>query len=97
MFTILVPLIALVLWIAMWVFGLHPEQRARAEAKRAARAVARLARQQRIEAERQRREWHEIVKKQRARGDAGFANEADATEALSGRGGRRSNLDERWF
>lgn len=97
MFTILLPLAWLCILIVMWIFGWLPDQRARADARKAAKSASRLARRQRIEAERQRREWHEIVKKQQARGHAGFANEAEASEALSGRGGRRSNLDERWF
>lgn len=97
MFTILVPLAVLVIALFMNFFGLTPEQQAKAQAKRAARAAAKLARQQRIEIERQRQEWRAFVEEQKADGSAGFADEAEAMDALGGRGGRRSNLDDRWF
>jgi hypothetical protein len=97
MLSILVPLAALVIAVFMTLFGLTPEQQAKAEAKRTARAMAKLAREQRIEVERQRREWRAVVEGQKADGSAGFADESEAMDALGGRGGRRSNLDDRWF
>ena len=97
-------MIAVVLWlgvlcvvVVMNVLGLMPEQRARRQAQRQARQAARLARLRELEAERQRREWYDLVAAQKTRGDAGFAGQAEAIEVLSGRGGRRSNLDDRWF
>jgi len=38
-----------------------------------------------------------LVQGQMARGRAGDATEAQAHEALRGRGGRANKLDERWF
>lgn len=45
----------------------------------------------------QQRKWFEAVKRQKARGHAGFASEAEARAALSGKGGRPSKLDGRKF
>ena len=45
----------------------------------------------------QQQEWLEEVRRQNSRGQAGFANEAEARDALNGRGGRPSNLDRRKF
>src|SRR4051794_23944490 len=45
----------------------------------------------------QQQKWLEAVERQKARGDAGFASEADAQAALRGKGGRPSKLDDRWF
>jgi hypothetical protein len=45
----------------------------------------------------QQQEWLEEVRRQNSRGQAGFANEAEARAALNGKGGRPSNLDRRKF
>ena len=97
MFSILIPFAALIFVVFMNLFGLTPEQQAKAEAKRAEREAKKLARRLRCEAERQRREWRAFVERQKADGSARFADEREALDALGGRGGRRSNLDDRWF
>jgi hypothetical protein len=63
---------------------------ARTQARRKARADERASRAQQ-------RKWFEAVERQKARGEAGFASEAEARAALRGRGGRPSTLDDRWF
>jgi ATPase subunit of ABC transporter with duplicated ATPase domains len=71
-----------------------------AEARRAREATKRAA-QKAIDDERasvrQQQEWYEAVARQKARGHAGFASEAEARAALRGKGGRPSNLDGRKF
>jgi hypothetical protein len=76
--------------LGLWVSGLSGQQRARRRAAASARAAERESRQQQ-------REWFEAVARQKARGHAGFAGEAEAREALSGKGGRPSNFDRRKF
>jgi|ERR1019366_2767230 hypothetical protein len=73
-----------------WLFGLGSQARARKEEEAKRRAYERAVR------ERQ-REWYEIVAREKSRGTAGFASEAEARAALSGKGGRKSNLDRRRF
>jgi hypothetical protein len=97
MITIAVLLAVFFYQLAMILLGLTPEQRALAQAKRTARMTERTARANERASRRQQREWHEAVARQRSRGHAGFADEAAARAALKGRGGRPSNLDERWF
>ncbi|MBN8899746.1 MAG: hypothetical protein BGO51_08105 [Rhodospirillales bacterium 69-11] len=97
MFSILIPLAVLIFMCIERLLGLTPEQRAEAKAKRAEREAKKLARQLRFEAERQRREWRALVERQMADGSARFADERESLDALGGRGGRRSNLDDRWF
>src|SRR4051812_36668392 len=63
---------------------------ARGRAARQARAGERASR-------RQQKTWFEAVERQKARGDAGFASEAEAQAALRGKGGRQSKLDDRMF
>jgi hypothetical protein len=45
----------------------------------------------------QQQAWFEEVARQKARGQAGFASEAEARAALRGKGGRNSKLDGRKF
>jgi len=68
-------------------------KRARAEQRRAERA-SRQAERQAAELARERLRR---VEEQMARGKAGDATEAQAREALQGRGGRPNKLDERMF
>jgi hypothetical protein len=86
---------------AMKLLGLTPEQRAAAQMQRMARDAERWrkleARANERASRRQQREWFEAVARQKARGQAGFADEAAARAALGGKGGRPSNLDQRWF
>jgi hypothetical protein len=97
--------IAVLLLMVFWelgkvLLGLTPEQQAAAELKRLRRQQrkAERLRQSEIAAfQRQQQEWFERVKRQQARGRAGFADEAAARAALRGRGGRPSSLDDRWF
>jgi hypothetical protein len=72
------------------LFGSGSERRARARAARKARADERASREQQ-------QKWFEAVARQKARGEAGFASEAEARVALRGKGGRPSALDDRWF
>ena len=51
---------------------------------------------ERASLERQRR-WLEFAEAQKSRGKAGNATPEQAHDALSGRGGRRSDLDDKWF
>ena len=91
-------LAALFFWqLLMTLLGLTPEQQAAAQAKRMARDAERAARAHERASRRQQREWYEAVERQKSRGHAGFADEAAARAALRGRGGRPSNLDDRWF
>jgi hypothetical protein len=83
--------------LVMNLLGLTPEQQAAAQAKRMARDAERAARVQDRASRRQQQEWYEAVARQKSRGHAGFADEAAARDALRGRGGRPSNLDDRWF
>jgi hypothetical protein len=83
--------------LVMNLLGLTPEQRAAAQARRMARDAERAARAHERASRRQQREWYEAVARQKSRGHAGFADEAAARAALRGRGGRPSNLDDRWF
>ena len=66
------------------------ELKAQRQQQKAARAAERasLARQQR---------WLEEVQREQSRGSARDATEAEALEALRGRGGRHSDLDNRRF
>ena len=73
-----------------FLLGVGSEQRARARAARKARADERASREQQ-------RKWFEAVERQKARGEAGFASEAEAQAALRGKGGRPSKLDDDWF
>lgn len=66
------------------------EKRARARAVKDARKAERAS-----QAQRQR--GLDEVRRQMARGDAGDATQEDARAALRGSGGRRSELDDRWF
>jgi Outer membrane efflux protein len=62
------------------------------------KAKARQAEQRaRSEAEAQRREWRELVERQKVRGEAGNASYEEAAEALRGAGGRPNPLDQRKF
>jgi hypothetical protein len=72
--------------LGQWMVGMTEPQCARRRAAAHER-----------ESRRQQREWFEAVARQKARGEAGFASEAQAREALSGKGGRASNLDRRRF
>jgi hypothetical protein len=90
-------LVLLIVRIGMVLLGLTPEQRAAALAKRIARAAEDKAREDERASRKQQLEWFEAVAQQRARGHAGFANEAEAHAALAGKGGRPSNLDGRKF
>jgi hypothetical protein len=97
----MITIAALAAWfviaLVMNLLGLTPEQRQAAQAKRAARDAERERRAYERASRRQQREWREEVERQRAKGKAGFADEAAARDALRGRGGRPSNLDDRWF
>jgi Tfp pilus assembly protein PilX len=97
MITIAVLLVLFFWQLAMTLLGLTPEQRAAAQARRTARNTERTARAHERASRQQQRQWHEAVARQKARGHAGFADEAAARAALRGRGGRPSNLDDRWF
>lgn len=96
-FTVFVLLCFLVFDTVVLLLGLSPEQRARRQARRMAREAAIQARRNQREAQRLRQEWYELLRRQQERVNAGFANEAEAIDALRGRGGRRSTLDDRMF
>jgi hypothetical protein len=70
------------------------------EKRRLEKQLAQLQRQLN-EQEKQSRErqrlWRAEVERQMADGQAGNASQEDATAGLSGSGGRRSELDDRWF
>jgi predicted rRNA methylase YqxC with S4 and FtsJ domains len=51
----------------------------------------------RREAEAQRKEWRELVERQKTRGEAGNTSYEEAAEALRGAGGRPNPLDQRKF
>jgi hypothetical protein len=72
--------------LVRWMLRLNP----RARAMREARAGERASR-------RRQQQWLDDVRRQKARGEAGDATQADARAALRGRGGRRSALDDRYF
>jgi hypothetical protein len=74
----------------LWLLGLRPAQRARKRAAIKAREDERASREQL-------RQWREEAARQMFEGTAGFAGEAEAQAALSGRGGRKSPLDGRKF
>jgi hypothetical protein len=74
----------------LWLFGLRSVQRARRRAAIKARDDERASREQL-------RQWREEAARQMFDGTAGFADEAEAQAALSGRGGRKSPLDGRKF
>jgi hypothetical protein len=93
MLEVLVYLILFVFEVGAWVFGMTPAQRQRAHEKE----VARKMRDNERASRRQQQEWLAEVRRQKSRGSAGFADEAAARAALRGRGGRPSNLDDRWF
>jgi hypothetical protein len=63
---------------------------ARARARGRARADERTSR-------RRQQQWLDGVRRQKARGEAGDATQDEARAALRGRGGRQSELDERFF
>jgi hypothetical protein len=73
--------------------GVWNAEKARSDRAQAARKALEDERASRA----QQRQWYEAVARQQARGHAGFASEAEARAALSGRGGRPSNLDGRKF
>src|SRR3954454_482517 len=74
----------------MFLFRMGSLSAARGRAARKARADERASREQQ-------QKWLEAVERQKARGDADFASEAEARAALRGKGGRPSKLDDRWF
>lgn len=76
--------------LGWWLCGLGSQARARKEEEAKKRAYERAVREQQ-------RHWYEKVAREMARGTAGFAGEAEARAALSGKGGRKSNLDRRRF
>ena len=90
LFNALLAVEALVFWLLRKVL-------AASAMKRMARDTARQARADQRASRRRQQEWFEAVARQRARGHAGFASEAEARSALAGRGGRPSNLDRRRF
>ena len=79
----------------LWQYSAIARERKQQEKlqKQAMRDARVAERESRAQQER----WLEIVQQQNARGNAGDAEEADAVDALRGSGGRRSNLDDRWF
>lgn len=76
--------------LGLWMLGLTSSQRNRRQAERDRVKAERASR-------RQHQHWYRLVEQQKSRGNAGFASEAEAREALRGRGGRQSQLDERFF
>jgi hypothetical protein len=76
--------------LGLWMLGLTASQRDRRRAEQQRAKDERASR-------RQQQHWYALVERQKARGNAGFASEAEAREALRGRGGRQSNLDDRYF
>jgi hypothetical protein len=90
-------LILLIVVVVKTMFGLTPEQRAERAAKELAKAQAKQRAVDERASQRQRQEWFDEAGRQKARGSAGFAPEAEALAALRGKGGRSSNLDNRWF
>jgi hypothetical protein len=74
--------------VSLWRWG--AARRARAQAEQDARAAEREVRAQH-------EKWLKMVEQQMARGRAGDASQQEAQAALSGRGGRPNELDDRWF
>src|SRR3954451_13918760 len=74
----------------LFLFRVGSLSAARGRAARKARDDERASREQQ-------QVWLKAVERQKARGDAGFASEAEARAALRGKGGRPSQLDDRWF
>jgi hypothetical protein len=60
-------------------------------------AARRKAREDQRASEAQQKKWLEQVSRQMARGTAGDASQEDARAALRGRGGKPSDLDDKWF
>lgn len=89
--------IQLVIVLIMKLLGLAPEQRAARRNRSMMREAERAARAADGESRLQHQRWHEEVERQRVKGRSRFTNEAEARAALQGRGGRASNLDDRWF
>jgi hypothetical protein len=61
------------------------------------RASERAARDAERRAEKQMKEWRELVERQMSRGKAGNATQEQAQEALRGRGGLPNPLDDGWY
>jgi hypothetical protein len=97
----MITIAALVGWflIALVVnlLGLTPEQQAAAGLKRQQRDAERQLRASERAFRQQQRHWQEIVARQRVPGDAGFASDAEAADALNSRGGRPSAADRHRF
>jgi hypothetical protein len=68
-----------------------------ANAGRGKGQARRAEKRARREAEAQRKEWRELVERQKVRGEAGNASYEEAAEALRGAGGRPNPLDQRKF
>jgi len=72
------------------LIGLGERARARRARQHAEEEALAAALEERKRAER----WLELVRQQMARGTAGYATQGDARDALRGRGGPDSNLDD---
>jgi hypothetical protein len=82
--------------LAELVVGTYNSVVARRQKKQFAQAQRQLREQEKLSREKQRL-WRAEVERQMADGQAGDASQEDATAGLSGSGGRRSELDNRWF
>jgi hypothetical protein len=82
--------------LAELVVGTYNSVVARRQKKQFAQAQRQLREQEKLSREKQRL-WRAEVERQMADGQAGDASQEDATAGLSGSGGRRSELDDRWF
>jgi hypothetical protein len=82
--------------LAELVVGTYNSVVARRQKKQFAQAQCQLREQEKLSREKQRL-WRAEVERQMADGQAGDASQEDATAGLSGSGGRRSELDNRWF
>jgi hypothetical protein len=82
--------------LAELVVGTYNSVVARRQKKQFAQAQRQLREQEKLSREKQRL-WRAEVERQMADGQAGDASQEDATPGLSGSGGRRSELDNRWF
>jgi hypothetical protein len=79
------------------VLGRRAASKRREAARLAMELAVKEAREQERRSQQQQRQWRDEVQRQMSRGRAGDASPQSARDALGGRGGRRSELDDRWF
>jgi hypothetical protein len=94
---IIAPRVLFVLLGAVFNGQFGEASRLRAAEKKLRRRIARESLAAERASRAQQQQWEKQVRAEMSRGTGGRASQEEATEGLSGPGGRRSELEDRWF